>query len=163
VRLGGVIATLKLRNSKKGDRYATFVLEDKEGVVEVIAWPDTYRKFESVIQAGAPVVVAGGLDLSPDRCQIIADELTPLEEARNDAIRQVHVQVPLSTVGRDDLERLKTILAEHPGPCEAFLHLLRPDATETILALPKSIRVAASEEVLHAVEGVLGAGMMSFR
>ncbi len=163
VRIGGVIATLKMRNSKKGDRYATFVLEDKEGVVEVIAWPDTYRKFESIIQPGAPVVVAGGLDLSPERCQIIADELTPLENARADSIRQVHLNVPLGTVGRDDLERLKAILAEHPGNCEAFLHLLRPDATETILALPKNIRVAASEEVLHAVERVLGAGMMSFR
>src|SRR5262245_510632 len=61
VRLGGVIHTVRLRNSKKGERYATFVLEDKEGVVEVIAWPDTYRRHEEVIEGGAPVVVSGGL------------------------------------------------------------------------------------------------------
>src|SRR5439155_1146313 len=30
VKLGGVIHSLRLKNSKKGDRYATFVLEDKE-------------------------------------------------------------------------------------------------------------------------------------
>src|SRR5439155_273449 len=59
VRLGGVIHTLKLRNSKRGDRYATFVLEDKEGAVEVIAWPEAYRRHEAIIQSGAPVVVAG--------------------------------------------------------------------------------------------------------
>src|SRR5581483_10584893 len=33
VRLGGVIHTLQLKKSKKGERYATLVLEDKEGVV----------------------------------------------------------------------------------------------------------------------------------
>lgn len=164
VKIGGVIHSLRFRNSKKNlERYATFVLEDKEGVVEVIAWPDTYRKHETVIQAGAAVVIEGGLDLSPDRCQIIADQVTPLDTARADAIKQVHLRVPLGTVGRDGLERLKTILAAHPGQCEAFLHLLRPDDTETILALPKTIRVAASDEVLAAVEGVLGAGMLSFR
>jgi DNA polymerase-3 subunit alpha len=73
------------------------------------------------------------------------------------------VKVPLEHVGREDLERLRSVLTEHPGPCAAFLHLLRPDATETILALPDTIRVAASAEVLDAVERVLGAGMLSFR
>src|SRR5204862_210585 len=33
VRIGGVINSIRLRNSKKGDRYATFTLEDKEGTV----------------------------------------------------------------------------------------------------------------------------------
>ncbi len=163
VRLGGVIHTVRLRNSKKGDRYATFVLEDREGVVEVIAWPDTYRRHEGVVAGGTPVVVTGGLDLADDRCQIVAEEIACLDAARAEAIRQVHVKVALDHVGREDLERLRSVLAEHPGPCEAFLHLMRPDAPETILALPDTIRVAASAEVLDAVERVLGAGMLSFR
>ena len=160
---GGVIHTVRLRNSKKGERYATFVLEDKEGVVEVIAWPDTYRRHEEVIEGGAPVVVSGGLDLSADRCQVIADEIARLEAARAEAVRQVHVRVPLESVGREGLARLRDVLADHPGPCQAFLHLLRTDATVTTLALPESIRVAASAEILDAVERMLGAGMLSFR
>jgi DNA polymerase-3 subunit alpha len=163
VRLGGVIHTVRLRNSKKGDRYATFLLEGKDGVVEVIAWPDTYRRHEEIVVAGSPVVVTGGLDLAADRCQIIAEEVVPLDAARAEAIKQVHVHVPLQHVGREDLERLKSVLAEHPGPCDAFLHLMRADATETILALPKTIRVAANADVLDAVEQVLGAGVLSFR
>jgi hypothetical protein len=109
------------------------------------------------------VVVTGGLDLAADRCQIIAEEVVPLDAARAEAIKQVHVHVPLQHVGREDLERLKSVLAEHPGPCDAFLHLMRADATETILALPRTIRVAANAEVLDAVEQVLGAGVLSFR
>ena len=92
VRLGGVIHTVRLRNSKKGDRYATFLLEGKDGVVEVIAWPDTYRRHEDIVVGGSPVVVTGGLDLAPDRCQVIAEEVVPLDAARAEAIKQVHVQ-----------------------------------------------------------------------
>jgi DNA polymerase III subunit alpha len=163
VRIGGVINSIKLRNSKKGDRYETFTLEDKEGTVEVIAWPDTYRKNEPTIRAGEAVVVSGGLDISPERCQIIAEEIMPLATARAEAIRQVHVSVDLERVGRTGLERLRDTLAGYPGSCEAFLHLLRPDGSETIIAVPANIRVAASDEVVEAVERVVGSGMLSFR
>jgi len=163
VRLGGVIHTLKLKNSKKGDRYAVFSLEDKEGVVEVIAWPDTYRRFETVLHGGEPVVVAGALEISEERCQVIADDVLPLVQARADAIRQAHVRVPPAHVGRDALAALREILAAHPGPCDAFLHLVTRDETETVLALPSALRVAASEQIVDAVEGMLGAGALTFR
>jgi DNA polymerase-3 subunit alpha len=162
VRLGGVIHTVKLKNSRRGERYATFRLEDREGVVEVIVWPDAYRRHEDVVQAGAPVVVAGVLDLSAERCQVIAEEIVALAAARADAVRQAHVRIP-PAAGRADLERLKAVLAAHPGPCETFLHLLRPDDTEAVLALPEAIRVAASDAIVDAVETVLGAGAISFR
>jgi DNA polymerase-3 subunit alpha len=162
VRLGGVIHTIKLRNSKRGERYATFRLEDKEGVVEVIVWPDAYRRHETILQGGAPVVIAGALDVSAERCQVIADEVVPLAAARAEAIRQAHVRVP-AAAGRDVLERLKHVLAAHPGPCEAFLHLVRPDDSVAVLALPAAMRVAASDDIVNAVETVLGAGVISFR
>jgi DNA polymerase-3 subunit alpha len=163
VRLGGVIHGLKLKNSKKGDRYATFSLEDKEGVVEVIAWPDTYRKVEGVLHGGEPVVVAGALEVSEERCQIIADDVVPLVRAREEAIRQVHVHVPLAGTGPDRLALLRQILAAHPGPCDAFLHLVRDDDSETVLALPEKLRVAASSQIVNAVEDFLGAGVLTFR
>ncbi len=163
VKLGGVVQSLRLKNSKKGDRYAVFVLEDKEGVVEVIAWPDTYRQHEAVLQGGAPVVVAGALDVSDERCQVIADEILPLARAQAESIRQVHVRVPLAGLAPDGLATLKQVLAAHPGPCDAFLHLEREDESETVLALPAALRVAAGGEIVRAVEQLLGAGMMSFR
>jgi DNA polymerase-3 subunit alpha len=163
VRLGGVIHSVKLRNSKRGERYATFSLEDREGVVDAIAWPDTYRRHEDLVQAGTPVVVEGALEISPERCQVIVNEFTPLARARADAIRQLHVRVPLQQVDRSGLERLRAVLGEHPGACEAFLHLERPNGPETVLALPETIRVAATEDVVDAVERLLGVGVTSFR
>ena len=154
---------IEINDPQSRERYATFMLEDKEGVVEVIAWPDTYRRHESVIQGGAPVVVAGALEASAERCQVIADEITPLAQARSEAIRQVHVRVPLDAMGRDGLSLLRQTLAAHPGPCEAFLHLVRSGESETVPALPSTLRVAASEQIVNAVEGILGTGVMTFR
>ena len=50
---------LKLKNNRKGDRYATFFLEDLHGIVEVIAWPDTLRKHEALITGSDPLFLEG--------------------------------------------------------------------------------------------------------
>lgn len=163
VKLGGVIHGVKLRNNKRGDRYATFSLEDRQGVVEAIAWADTYRRFEDLIAPGTAVVVDASLEVSTERCQIIVQEMLPLAEAREQAIRQLHVRVPLDQVDKGDLDRLREVLTRHPGACEAFLHLERPDGMEMVVALPESIRVAASDAVVDAVERLLGSGATSFR
>ena len=73
VRVGGVITALKLKNTKKGDRYATFSLEDWLGTVESIVWPDTYLKVAHLIVADDPVLVSGRADVTEERCALIVE------------------------------------------------------------------------------------------
>lgn len=51
VKLSGVVTALKLKNTKKGDRYASFLLEDFSGTVEALVRPDTYQEVEVVLIA----------------------------------------------------------------------------------------------------------------
>src|SRR6185503_114606 len=81
VRLGGVVSALKLRNTKKGDRYGNFNLEDKTGFIEVITWPDTYKKCAELLGADHPIFVRGRLEVGEDRMQVIANEVVPLADA----------------------------------------------------------------------------------
>jgi DNA polymerase-3 subunit alpha len=65
VRVGGVITALKLKNTKKGDRYASFALEDWAGTIDSIVWPDTYKQIQALIVADDPVIVSGRADVTP--------------------------------------------------------------------------------------------------
>jgi len=162
VRLGGVILTRKLKNSKKGDRYATLSLEDRWGSVEIIAWPETYRKYEATIHSDEPVYVTGTLEIGEERCQIIADEITSLAEAREKSVRTVHFALRAESVREEHLRGLRSTLTQHRGACSAFLHLLLPNRTETVIALPPDLKVAATERMVEDVERVLGNGVTSF-
>ena len=42
--MGGLVTALRLIKTKKGDRMASFVLEDLEGSVEVLVFPEAYKK-----------------------------------------------------------------------------------------------------------------------
>jgi len=163
VKLAGVIHSLKLKNNKKGDRYATLNFEDKDGVVEVIVWPESYRKYEAAIHADQPVCLSGVLDVDEERYQIIADEVLSLESVATEEVQQVHIQVPSDVTTKEDLLALRTVLQQHQGNCQAFLHLMRPDYSETVIALPQDLNVAPSRSMLVAIERLFGSGVASFR
>jgi DNA polymerase-3 subunit alpha len=163
VRLAGVVHSLKLKNNKRGDRYATFTLEDKEGVVEVIVWPEAYRRYEATIHSDQPVCLSGTLDVDEERCQVIADEVVPLESVATEEVRQVHIQVPSDITTTEDLIALRTVLTQHQGHCRAFLHLMRPDYSETVIALPPNLSVVPSRAMVVAIERLFGNGVASFR
>jgi len=163
VRVGGVIHSLRLKNNRKGDRYATFVLEDREGIVEVIAWPEVYRRCEAHIHADDPVCVSGAVEVSEERCQLIADEVVPLVAVRERSVQQVHLILPAQLVTEEKLRTLKAALRRFPGPCPAFVHVLFPDRAETVIALPEELKVAPDEGMVEAVERLFGNGVISFQ
>ncbi len=163
VTLGGVVHTLKLKNSRKGDRYATFSLEDRSGVVEVIAWPETYRRCEAAIHGEEPVLVKGSAEIGEERCQVIADDVALLLEVREKVVKQVHFALWVERINEDALRSLRRTLSQHRGACSAFLHLLLPNRTETVIALPPELKVAASERMLQEVERLFGNGVTSFQ
>jgi DNA polymerase-3 subunit alpha len=163
VTLGGVIQRLQLKNSRKGDRYAAFTLEDKTGTVEIICWPETYRKTEIDFTTDEPVCVSGTLEVGDERCQIIADSVVLLAAHRARTTQEVHLALRAERVSDELIARLKATLAEHRGDCPAFLHLLLPNSTETIIALPRDLRVAATEGMIEAVEQLCGRGVASLQ
>ena len=163
VRIAGVVQAAKLKNNKAGKRYATFSLEDREGAVEVIAWPETYQKHEALIMGDEPVVARGKLDVDDERAQVILDEMRPLGTALIDAVREVHITAPRERLANGALEELKAVLGRHSGRAITYLHLALDDAHEAIFLLGDSYRVAPTDDFVAAVEHTLAPASVMLR
>lgn len=174
IKLGGVVSALKLRNTKKGERYGNFNLEDKTGFIEVIAWPDTYKKCAELLGADDPIFVKGRLEAGEDRIQVIANEIFPLAEAiknhKNGLINgkmnvngeKVHLYMRESEMSANELVRLRDTLLDHPGRSVVFIHMLGKGQDETIIELPDQVRIAPGPALETTVEQLFGA-RVSFR
>jgi DNA polymerase-3 subunit alpha len=170
VKIGGVVSALRLRNTKKGDRYGNFNLEDKTGFIEVITWPDTYKKCAQLLSADEPIFVRGRLEVGEERMQVIANEIVLLTEAAknhknghsngngkaNGNGEKVHLYVRESEVSGDELVRLRDTLLDYPGHATVFLHLMAPPNGETVIELPEQVRIASSPELTETVERLFG-------
>lgn len=175
VKLAGVVSALKLRNTKKGDRYGSFNLEDKTGFLEVIAWPEIYKKSSALLGADDPIFIKGKLEVGEDRMQIIANEIMPLSEAaakvralgngspsRNGSSERVHLYVHEAETSAQDLVQLREALLNCPGSSTVILHLLAEGVSETLIELPDQIRVASGPELESIVSKLFGP-RISFR
>jgi DNA polymerase III subunit alpha len=163
VQVAGVVQAVKLKNNKAGRRYATFALEDREGVVEVIAWPETYQKHEAVIMGDEPVIARGRLDVNEERAQIILDDLKTLDAALLEAVREVRIHACKSMLASGGLERLRDALGRYPGRSLTYLHLQVDDAREAVLLLGDGFRVAPTEAFVVELEQVLAPGAVELR
>jgi DNA polymerase III subunit alpha len=163
VQIAGVIHAVKLKNNKSGKRYATFSLEDRDGVVETIVWPETYQKHEAIIHGDDPVVVRGKLDVDEERAQIIVDELRPLGAALIDSVREVRIRTPRSRLENGGLDALKAALARYRGRSLTYLHLGLDDGREAVLLLGDGYRVAPTDAFIADIEQILSPGAVELR
>src|SRR5262249_24821219 len=62
VAIGGLVSAIRIMRTKKGDVMGVVLLEDWEGTVEVLVFPETYAKAQKLLEADSPIFVKGKLD-----------------------------------------------------------------------------------------------------
>ena len=155
VRVGGIISGVKEITSKNG-RMAFVSLEDINGIIEVIVFSRLYGGVETLIKDGQVVFVEGEVQKRETEVKILAASVTPIEKAEEIWSASVHVFLDVARADRALLEQLRETLAAHPGTCRGYLHLAQAAKTETVLALPDDLRLAAGPPLSRAVRSLLG-------
>jgi DNA polymerase III subunit alpha len=153
--VGGVVTALSRRYTKRGDLMATFVLEDLGAALQVMVFPKTMTSYGHVLSEDAIVCVKGRLDLRDDEPKIIAMEITE-PELILDSGPPVRLRVRRAVLTNEKVERLKVILAGHPGDSPVFVHLEGSDRT-TVLQLADEYLVDSSNGLYADLRVLLGA------
>ncbi len=148
VRVGGVVADLAVRNTKKGDRFALFQLEDASGSVKIVCWPETFKRSGRHAVAETGVLVVGRLERTDDgSMSIIADEVVPLDNLREREARSIVIHLPTATLTEEKVRALYDLLDRHRGECDVQLALELSDGSVARVQPNTFIRVALTPEL----------------
>jgi DNA polymerase-3 subunit alpha len=157
VRIGGIIRTLKtIKTKKRGDLMAFVTLEDLHGSVEATVFSSLYVKVHDLLTDDRPILIQGQLQKDENSVKILADTIIPIDKAEETWTASVHFNLDITRTQRELLVKLKEILKSHPGSCRAYIHLLNPDKTETIVELSTSIKLRAGLPLTREVNRFLG-------
>ncbi len=162
VSVCGIVTGIKLLNTRKGERMAFVTLEDLSGFVEMVVFPETYTQSAELLNSEIPLLVKGTVDVGEDACKILVSEVLTLKEVQERVTSKVHFR--LTTPGLDDrqLRALKEIMSRYRGNCEALIHLVIPNRSETVITLPESLQLQASDEMMGDVEKLFGYNVVTF-
>ena len=162
--LGGMLASIKLahtKNPKPGNpsRYAMFDLEDKDGMIRCILWPEGFVQYGHLVQGDAILVARGAIDKRPgsEEANLIVNELIPLEELDSRYTRGVVIRVSEEIHGQQKLEQLHEILRGYPGRCQLQLVIDLSDGRRVACDCDE-FRVAVTGEMRSRVDELMGPG-----
>jgi DNA polymerase-3 subunit alpha len=152
VKVGGLVGGITRRYTKKGDPMLFFQLEDLEGSVEVVCFPKTVAEHGPLVTEDAVVVVNGRLDHRGDDVKIIARELSELQVKHDTTLR---LRVPAERLSSDLIDRLKSVLTNHPGTSAVLLHMVHGDRNK-VVKLSDDFRVELRSALYAELRELLG-------
>ena len=174
VRIGGIIAAIQRRFTKKGEQFAILRIEDLAGGVPVVVFPNLFIEAGDLIALDRIVLVRGRIDLRGRELQIVASEIGELADgghgdggqpitgpppsANGDA--PITLSVPTADCTNGLVVRLKETLAAHPGGMPVVLRLVSDEAEKT-LRFADGYRVDGSAGLLAELRNLLGASALT--
>ncbi|MDT4918040.1 MAG: polymerase subunit alpha, partial [Pseudonocardiales bacterium] len=133
--------------------------EDLEGSIEVMFFPATYAQVALHIAEDAIVAVKGRTDAREDTVKLIATELSVLDTTVTPR-GPVLVRMAPARCTPPLVDRLKDVLATHPGTTEVHLQLVQGDR-QRVLRLGDGYRVTPSPALMGDLKALLGPAAVS--
>jgi len=158
VELGGILSLSKKLRTKKGADMCIAKLEDTEGSVEVVMFPESYEKYEKFIDGFTPALILGEISRKDDFEKIICESITPLKEVRSKKIKKIVVNLPHS-FGRDKISPLKEAFRKYQGECRVSFVV---EFDEYDVDISTQHKVKADNDFICAVEKIVGEGRVGF-
>ncbi|MET0741661.1 MAG: DNA polymerase III subunit alpha [Candidatus Nanopelagicales bacterium] len=159
VTVGGLITGLQRKMTKQGSPWALVTLEDLEGAIDVMVFPQTYQLVATMLAEDVIVLVKGRLDRREDTPKLVASEIT-VPDVSEGPRGPVVLTLPTTRCTPPIVERLKGVLAAHPGVTEVHLQLTGPGKV-TLMRLDDGLRVSPTPALFADLKALLGPGSVA--
>ena len=164
INIGGIVAATRPLKTRKGDRMCVFTLEDAQGSVEVVVFPDAFRQNGELVEEGRIVLVKGRCERDEETARILATEIAPIEIVRERLASSVAITLSTPRHDRETFMRLWDVLLQHKGDRRVAIELLDPERHLRVkLDVNAQIRVRPSERLVSEVEKICGTGSVTLR
>ena len=164
VLVGGIVSGLRPLKTRKGDRMCVFMLEDRDGGLEVIVFPEAFRQSGHLAENGAMLLVKGKFERDTESARLVASELLPIERVRERLSTAVSITVSTPRHGRQTFEQLWDVFARHKGDRRVAFFLVDEDRGLRVnVKVNAQIRVRPSERLVADVEQICGSGSVRLR
>ncbi|NNF54283.1 MAG: DNA polymerase III subunit alpha [Acidimicrobiales bacterium] len=123
VAVGGVVASLQKKWTKKGELMALLMLEDLSSAIEVMVFPKSFADYGHLLEDDRIVILRGRVSRRDDEPKLMASQVEVIDA---DALAR---EKPLTITVRPDqlsdaaVAQLKGYIAEHPGETPIVIDL----------------------------------------
>ncbi|MYA72066.1 DNA polymerase III subunit alpha, partial [Candidatus Poribacteria bacterium] len=169
VDVAGMITEVNNHTTKKREPMAVIELEDLEGAVKVVVFPDAYKSAVELVE-GKVVWIRGTFkldnrnrnsdsdeDTQKEALQIQANKILDIESVAEQQTSALEVMIPESDLeNTEKLEALQEIARANKGDHDLILRLMSSRYGEVIARCARKYNIAYKPQIIEQVEGLFG-------
>ena len=159
VVIGGMITKMRFNITKSGrnpgQKMAVFTLQDLQGQIEVVMFPEVLNRYGDMLVADAVVFVRGKADYRREQPNVIAEELIALDDVREKLAAQVRIGLDAREVTREKVAMIKSICQHHRGRSPVYV-AVRTDKGRVYAAADKELSVNPDADFCRKMRQLLG-------
>ena len=164
ISIGGIVSGFRPLKTRKGDRMCVITLDDAQGSVEVVVFPEAFKQYGHLAEEGQMVLVKGRLERDDESTRILASEIAPMPIVAERLASSVAITLSAPPHNRDTFMRLWDVLLQHKGDRRVAIELREPDRHLRVkIDVNAQIRVRPSEQLVSEVEKICGTGSVTLR
>jgi DNA polymerase III subunit alpha len=121
-----IISNVRVLKSKRGEFYAQATLEDMSGSVDMIVFPEAYRRLQEKVKLEVPVLVKAGVRVEEgSNPKITTADITPLEDAKVPLPRSLRIRIPAEGATEATVDDLHSLFTERKGEARVLFDVER--------------------------------------
>jgi DNA polymerase-3 subunit alpha len=161
--VGGIVSGFRGLKTKKGDPMCVFTLEDHQGAVEVVVFPEMFARHRALIVNGALLLVRGKFERDEESSRFQCADILPLSGLKERLSRGVRIRLK-GNCPRETIEALWELLGKHRGDRPVAVEVDVNGGSRHVIMraeVTSSIRVRTSEQFVADVERICGPGSVT--
>ena len=159
ITTAGVITGLRVAKSKRsGELWAQASLEDMSGKVELLVFPEAYKKLSEKVKLEVPVLVKGGVRIEEGASpKVTANDIIPIDEAKVPLPKAIRIRVVLGAASDGTVDALQTLFSERKGDAKVLFDLER-EGDFMVVMEAEGYNVMPDRSFMGRVEELCGRG-----
>jgi DNA polymerase-3 subunit alpha len=126
ITTAGIITNVRVLKSKRGEFYAQGMLEDMSGSIDMLVFPEAYRKLQEKVKLEVPVLVRGGVRIEEGaNPKLTVNDIVPLEDAKVPLPRSLRIRIPLETATESTVDDLHGLCSARKGEAKVLFDVER--------------------------------------
>jgi DNA polymerase-3 subunit alpha len=140
ITVAGIVIAMRSMRSRKGERWGILTLQDMTGVLEVLAFPESFARLETLFKSNAPMLLKGRVNVEEAGTRLAVMDGRGLETIAQRLPNTIRVRLDMSAIDPRILDELKSLFAGKPGSCAVTFDLISSEGSVATLRADQRVR-----------------------
>jgi len=153
----GVVTSVKVKPTRKGDKWATVQIEDLTGSIDCLLFQPTFDKVQDLLFADQLVAISGRISKrdKEDETKLRIEDMIPLESASVSWGHSLRIRVESDRVTEPLVNRLEQIFNDYKGKTPVYIDISYTNGTIKTLKVSNYL-VQPAPELVDRLTEIIG-------